>query len=278
MTNNANYCIYMHKNLINGKVYIGQTNQKPEYRWGESGNHYKNCTHFFRAIQKYGWDNFEHIILENNLTAQQANEKEIYWISYYDATNEEKGYNIQQGGLNRRVAEDTKEKLSQHAKKLWQNEEHRTKMSQIMKEKWKDPEYIEKQKIARANRVWKMSEEGRKNISEMRKKYISEHGTPTQGKGHTKEAREKIRQSKLGEKNPMYGKPTSDYQKQRAKECCNKRIRCIETQEVFESRKEAAAWAGLKTSTGIIDQIAGRKKSAGKHPVTGEKLHWENID
>ncbi len=276
MTNN--YCIYMHKNKINGKLYIGQTNQKPEYRWGENGKRYENCPRFFNAIKKYGWDKFEHIILEINLTLEQANEREIYWIKYYDSTNEEKGYNIQEGGLNRNVTNDTKEKLSKHAKALWQDIDHREKISKLMKEKWQDQEYIEKQKLARENRHWKLSEEGKKRISEARKAYIIEHGTPTQGKGHSEQAKEKIRQSKIGEKNPMYGKTTSDYQKQRAKECQNKRIRCIETGQIFESRKEAAAWAGLKSSTGIIDQIAGRKKSAGKHPTTGEKLHWENIN
>lgn len=68
-----------------------------------------------------------------------------------------------------------------------------------------------------------MSEEGRKNISKARKAYIAEHGTPTQGKGHSEATKEKIRQTKLGNKNPMYGKTTSDYQKQRVKECQSKK-------------------------------------------------------
>lgn len=272
------YCIYMHKNKVNGKVYIGQTNQKPEYRWGKNGKRYENCTHFFRAITKYGWDHFEHIILEENLTLEQANERESYWIAYYDSTNEENGYNIQSGGLSRNVANDTREKLSEHAKILWQSEAHREQISQLMKEKWQDPAYIEKQKIACQNRNWSLTDEGRQKISEARKLYIAEHGTPTQGIGHSEEAKEKIRQSKLGEKNPMYGKTTSDYQKQRAKECGSKKIQCIETGEIFPSRKEAAEWAGLKTISGISDYLAGRKKSAGKHPITGEKLHWQNID
>lgn len=276
MTNN--YCIYMHKNKVNGKVYIGQTNQKPEYRWGDNGKRYENCPHFFHAINKYGWDQFEHIILETNLTLNQANEREAYWIKHYNSTNKEKGYNIQAGGLNRNVSNDTRQKLSEHAKALWQEDSHREKMSQLMKNKWQDPEYIEKQRVARETRHWEMSEEGRKSISETRKAYITKHGTPTQGKGHSEEAKEKIRQAKLGEKNPMYGKTTSDYQKQRAKECQSKKIQCVETGEIFSSRKEAAAWAGLKTSTGILDYLAGRKKSAGKHPITGEKLHWKNID
>lgn len=276
MTNT--YCVYMHKNKINGKVYIGQTCQKPEYRWGSEGKGYIHCTHFYRAIQKYGWNNFEHIILNSGLSLEEANLQESYWINYYDSTNEEKGYNIQRGGLNRAVSQDTRAKLSAHSKELWANAEHRGYMSQVMKDKWQTQEYITKQIESRAHRNWALSEDGRKRISEARKAYIAEHGTPTQGIGHTEQAKQKIRESKMGEKNPMYGKTTSEYQKQRAKECHSKKIRCIETGEIFESRQDAATWAGLKTTSGIIDYLAGRKKSAGKHPLTGEKLHWENVN
>jgi len=52
-----NYTIYIHKNKINGKVYIGQTGQDPKKRW-DNGNGYKTCSRFWNAIQKYGWDNF----------------------------------------------------------------------------------------------------------------------------------------------------------------------------------------------------------------------------
>ena len=49
------YCVYKHENIINHKVYIGITCQKPEYRWGHDGCNYKECPIFWRAIQKYGW-------------------------------------------------------------------------------------------------------------------------------------------------------------------------------------------------------------------------------
>lgn len=62
-----NYCIYKHTNLINGKVYIGQTCQSPEKRFGKNGNGYRGCRYFYNAIECYGWDNFEHEILETNL-------------------------------------------------------------------------------------------------------------------------------------------------------------------------------------------------------------------
>lgn len=273
----ASYCVYMHINKINKKKYVGQTCQKPEYRWN-NGKGYVQCPLFYKAIQKYGWENFEHKILKTHLTADEANQWEKYYISFYDTTNPALGYNLQAGGENHSVSLETKQKCSENAQRIWKSSEHKEKISQIMKEKWQEPEYQEKQRLARKNRHWSLSDEGRQSISESRKAYIAQYGSPTQGKGHTEITKEKIRQSKLGEKNPMYGKTTSNYQKQMAKECNSVKIQCIETEEIFNSRKEAAIWCGLKSSSGIIDQIAGRKKSAGKHPITGEKLHWKNIE
>ena len=78
------YKIYMHKNKINGKVYIGQTCTSLEERFGKNGIRYKGSTYFYNAIQKYGWDNFEHIILEDNINdSYTANDKEIYYIRLY---------------------------------------------------------------------------------------------------------------------------------------------------------------------------------------------------
>ena len=93
------YKIYMHKNKINGKVYIGQTCTSLEERFGKNGIRYKGSTYFYNAIQKYGWDNFEHIILEDNINdPYTANDKEIYYIRLYNSTDNHYGYNIQNGG------------------------------------------------------------------------------------------------------------------------------------------------------------------------------------
>ena len=92
------YTIYLHKNKINGKVYIGQTIQKPENRW-KKGAGYKTCTYFYSAIQKYGWDNFEHIILEQKeMTQEEADNKENYYINIYNSKDINYGYNINDGG------------------------------------------------------------------------------------------------------------------------------------------------------------------------------------
>jgi len=93
------YTIYMHKNKINSKVYIGQTCTTLKCRFGKNGIYYIGCPAFYRAIQKYGWNNFEHIVLEENISdLEMANNREKYYISLYNSTEGKYGYNIQAGG------------------------------------------------------------------------------------------------------------------------------------------------------------------------------------
>lgn len=95
------WCIYKHTNKINGKVYIGQTCQKPEERW-RNGEGYFGQGLFYNAIKKYGWDNFQHDILEDNiLTLEETNEKEKYYIKQFHSCVYDplcNGYNLTWGG------------------------------------------------------------------------------------------------------------------------------------------------------------------------------------
>ena len=92
------YFVYMHINKINNKKYIGITcRKKPEYRWGKNGNSYKGQV-FKTAIDKYGWDNFEHIVLFENLCAEEAYNKEQELIHEYKTNQKEYGYNLSIGG------------------------------------------------------------------------------------------------------------------------------------------------------------------------------------
>lgn len=91
------FTVYMHMSP-NNKRYIGITSQRPTKRWGSNGYGYIDNEYFWRAIQKYGWDNFQHEILFKGLTKEEAEEKEIELIAKYDSTNPNKGYNITAGG------------------------------------------------------------------------------------------------------------------------------------------------------------------------------------
>lgn len=91
------YLIYKHTNKLNGKCYIGQTREvsDPSSRW-RSGTGYSRQPKFYRAINKYGWEMFDHEILEYCKSLEQANFRECYWIAYFDSVN--KGYNSSNGG------------------------------------------------------------------------------------------------------------------------------------------------------------------------------------
>ena len=108
--NKKYYTIYCHKNKINGKVYIGQTCQETNRRW-RNGEGYSHCSYFYAAIQKYGFNNFQSIILKDNLTLEEANKEEENFIKMYDSINPDKGYNLEKGGLNKNHSEETKKKI-----------------------------------------------------------------------------------------------------------------------------------------------------------------------
>ena len=92
-----NYKIYIHRNKTNGKVYIGQTKQSLKHRWN-NGKGYINCPYFYHAIEKYGWDNFEHEVLQECSSKDEADDLEIFYISKYKSHKPEFGYNLSLGG------------------------------------------------------------------------------------------------------------------------------------------------------------------------------------
>ena len=166
------YTVYQHKNKINEKVYIGITSQKPEQRWGSQGCNYKSSPHFYSAIQKYGWDNFEHNILFTDLTKEQACLKEQELIKEYNSTNREFGYNSTSGGDIFTMNEETKQKMSQ-AMIRNQNglghpcsEEKKKKISNAQKGRKFTEEHKQKLSEAAKNRHVPCSEEKKQILKE----------------------------------------------------------------------------------------------------------------
>ena len=93
------YCVYCHTNRVNGKKYVGITSRRPEARWGKNGICYKHSSHFYNAIQKFGWDNFEHNVLFEGMSREEAENKEIELIAEWNLGNKKFGYNLLKGGL-----------------------------------------------------------------------------------------------------------------------------------------------------------------------------------
>lgn len=205
------YIVYEHV-APNNKRYIGITHNTTTRRWGTQGQGYKHQPKFYNAIQKYGWENFQHNILFQHLTAQQAGIKEQELIKKYDSINN--GYNNDSGGIIYKThTPETKEKLRQL--NLGKN----------------NPAYGKK-----------VSEQTRKKLSDAQK-----------GKPHSQEWTNKVAESH------------------------KKKVLCITTGIVYTSVGEAAKAAKVSISR-MSGVLHGHGKSAGKHPITKEKLEWRFIE
>lgn len=127
--NKNHWCVYMHINKTNNKVYIGITGQNPKRRWHHGGG-YQTQQYFWRAIQKYGWDGFEHKIIIDDLTKDDACRIEKYLIACFRATDRHYGYNVSTGGEGpegttwtpeqrkkmeaRKITDETRRKISEN--------------------------------------------------------------------------------------------------------------------------------------------------------------------
>lgn len=104
--------VYVTTNHINGKKYIGQKRYDKANKWKSyigSGIYLK------RAINKYGSENFSKEIIEDCETKEYLDEREKYWIEYYDAVKSNKFYNIASGGDGgNTIAGYSEEKLEQY--------------------------------------------------------------------------------------------------------------------------------------------------------------------
>jgi len=139
------YIVYMHISP-DGKIYIGITCQAPELRW-RKGKGYKDNDYFYRVINKYGWDNFRHIILADGLTKEEAESMEIRLIKESKANEKKHGFNLESGGnvrgkvsaesrlkmsissTGKKHTEETKRKISEGGRGLKKSEETRRRMS-----------------------------------------------------------------------------------------------------------------------------------------------------
>ncbi len=108
-------CVYKHT-APNGKCYIGITSTSLKRRCGNGSGYYKN-EYFTKAIKKYGWENFTHEILFDNLEQEEAERIERELIKKYSSNDKRFGYNITDGGEKcKRHAQSSKEKMSKAKK------------------------------------------------------------------------------------------------------------------------------------------------------------------
>ena len=114
------YSVYMHTSP-SGKRYIGITKQKPEARW-RKGKAYQNNSYFTHAINKYGWENFQHEVLYEVDNLEDAKKLEIELIAKYRSDERNFGYNITKGGdpCNRGLTEEERKLHQRESIKNWE--------------------------------------------------------------------------------------------------------------------------------------------------------------
>lgn len=96
------YCAY---NKVNQKRYIGQTVQRLCER---RAAHYTKDPeiYFHKALHKYNKEDFDWSIIDEAQSKEELNQKEQFWIQYYDTLNPDKGYNLLPGGEGYKPAQE----------------------------------------------------------------------------------------------------------------------------------------------------------------------------
>ena len=164
------YTVYQHRNLKNGKSYIGMTSQNPKRRWN-NGLGYKNNLRMWNDIQNSDWNkDWEHNIIGKFEDKQEALNVEEMFIRLFDSTNE--GYNTSTyGNSHYERTEEHKKKISESHIGKHHSEESKKKISEALsgeKAYWYGKHHSEehKKKISEALSGKHLSEEHKNKISE----------------------------------------------------------------------------------------------------------------
>lgn len=240
--------IYIIRNNINQKLYVGQTTIGFDERYRNNIEKNTKNEHLRLAIQKYGLENFT-IIKEFDIaySKEELDKLEDVYIKIYNTYDKRYGYNKKFGGANGRHTEESKEKNRQaHIGKTWTEEQKALFSSKMSGEN--NPMY---------------------GIP-----------SPMTGKKHSDETKEKIRQRNLGKKHTeetkeKMSKNHADFVG--SKNGRAKAVICLTTGEQFDTVRIASIKYGLDESS-IIKCCKGKTKSCGKHPSTGQKLIWKYKD
>ena len=125
------YTVYQHRNLKNGKSYIGMTSREPKRRWNY-GWGYQNNSKMWSDIQNSDWNkDWEHNIIGKFKDKQEALNVEEMFIRLFDSTNE--GYNTSTyGSGNYERTEEQKRKISEANTGKHHSEESKKKISESM--------------------------------------------------------------------------------------------------------------------------------------------------
>lgn len=273
--------IYKITNMVNGKIYIGQTSKaggfKKRYDFGGKGiervyKYLKCCesikgkyvnTHLLSSIEKYGFENFEVIeVFDVGFSKLELDIKEKSWISIYKTTNREFGYNFTDGGSNGKPSEESilKNKLSKIGKNLGAENPNSRKVICLT-----------------TNKVFGSTVDGAAFYN-VGRTAISQSCTGRRKTAGKLSNGEKLvwmyYDEYLSDSNEVSKRMSPDYITPQTK--CKKVI-CITTGERFDSILEATKHFGYKSS-GNISSCCKNKLEYSGTLEDGTKLIWKYLD
>ena len=193
--------IYIIRNNINEKVYVGQTICGYKQRFSSHKSEARHVNRpLYNAFKKYGIDNFYVELLENNIPYKQLDEREIYWIKYYNCVSPN-GYNLSYGGgtykteeerqiMSERVKGDKNPMFGMKGEKNpFYGHKHTEEAKKILSEKAK-------------NNYNNLSDEEKeinnKRLNDGSRKYIEEYGGGFKNHNHKEETKNKISETLKG--------------------------------------------------------------------------------
>jgi hypothetical protein len=292
--------IYKIENLVNGKIYIGQTIQEGGFdtRYGRVANsaiekvylfheykrqkHKTYNRHLLGAIKQYGFENFKvDKVWDTAKNKNELNKKEKYWIKFYDSYNN--GYNKTLGGEGHgggKLDEKWKNNISKSCKGKILSDETKYKISISCSKKiiclnnYQILDSIsESEKIFGISK-YQISKCCRRTLKRVLHPITKEPYVFLYYDNYTKLNKEEISQiinDYINTKNIMYrgvggGKGGG---------MTGKKVICLNTNEIFKSIKDAMIQYNIKGSHLIGRCCKGLLESVGIHPLTNEKLIWQ---
>lgn len=216
--------IYKITNLINGKTYIGQSIDIKRRFWDHRCVSHESNRHLKHALKKYGKENFKYEVLEE-CQESELDDRERYYIETLKPE-----YNVTNGGQDslRRYPKEVRKKISERSKRQWDNMTDEERQHRIS------------HNLTGHRRGYTMSEETK---AKLRDKNL--------GKKQSPETIEKRRQTMLEKKRNGYKHDNSSHMK---------KVKCIETGEVFKSVKDAAESIGAAPNS-VSSMLKGRQKT-----------------
>lgn len=292
--------VYMVKNLVNGKLYFGITVNDFDTRYNGNITKYTHNEHLKNSIEKYGIENFE-INKEFDVayTEDDLWDLEDMYICLYNTLDSKYGYNKKRSGSkhkgNGRPNKETREKLGVASKNAWLDPNSKFNSLEFRKQK---SENVMGEKNPMYGKCGELNSLYGTNLTEERKQILSEqkkeHWENIDSVYNTETYRQRLSQGISNAWNNPNSKYHTDEYQQRLKKMSEERAKqvleqglykgdknpnaksviCLETKQMFTTMKEAGEWCGLKASDKIGECCRKSRKSAGKHPITKEKLHW----